>query len=487
MAAVFESDVPGRLDRLAFGTFHWLVVAALGITWVLDGLEVTIVGSLGSVLEEPDTLGLSATEVGLTGTAYVAGAITGALFFGRLTDRYGRKRLFMVTLALYIVATLLSAASVDLVTFATCRFLTGMGIGGEYAAINSAIDELIPARVRGLVDLSINGSYWIGAALGAGITTVLLDPKFLGHRLGWRVAFALGAVLALGIVFVRKWIPESPRWLMVRGRHDEAESIVRGIEARSTIAEADARVRSIPILATEHLHVVEVGRVLFSHYRSRAVLGLGLMVAQAFFYNAIFFTYALTLTRFYGTKPEHVGNYLLPFALGNFAGPLLLGHFFDRLGRRRMIAVTYSASAFMLLVTGVAFQQHLLTAGTHATLWSVAFFFGSAAASSAYLTVSEIFPLELRATAIAFFYAVGTGAGGLFAPALFGSLIESESREALCAGYVFAATLMAGGAWLAWKLGVDAERRPLEEVALPLSVTAGHSVSVSTPRDGETR
>jgi MFS family permease len=472
VAAIVESDVPARLDRLAFGTFHWLVVAALGITWVLDGLEVTIVGSLGSVLEEPDTLGLSATEVGLTGTAYVAGAIAGALFFGRLTDRYGRKRLFMVTLSLYVVATVLTAFSIDLFTFATCRFLTGMGIGGEYAAINSAIDELIPARVRGFVDLSINGSYWIGAALGAGMTTVLLDPRFLGHRLGWRVAFGLGAILALAIVLVRKWIPESPRWLMIRGRHDEAETIVRGIEARSRVAAGAKDIRSIPILATEHLKVVEVGRVLFSRYRSRAVLGLALMIAQAFFYNAIFFTYALTLTRFYGTKPEHVGSYLLPFALGNFAGPLLLGHLFDRWGRRRMIATTYAASALMLLVTGIAFQQHLLTAKSHAALWSVAFFFGSAAASSAYLTVSEVFPLELRATAISFFYAVGTGAGGLFAPALFGWLIETESREALCAGYVLAATLMGGGAWLAWKLGVDAERRSLEEVAPPLSATA---------------
>lgn len=469
MDSVVESDVPGRLDRLAFGRFHWLVILALGVTWVLDGLEVTIVGSLGSVLEEPRTLGLDATEVGLTGTAYVAGAIAGALLFGRLTDRYGRKRLFLVTLSLYVAATLLTSLSVDLAMFGACRFLTGMGIGGEYAAINSAIDELIPARVRGFVDLAINGSYWIGAALGALITSILLDPKVLGHELGWRAAFGLGAVLALGILFVRHWIPESPRWLMIRGRHREADAVVRGIESRCrTVAEAGPP-RRITIARRSHVGVVEVARVLFSEYPSRAALGLVLMVAQAFFYNAIFFTYALTLTRFYGTKPEAVGGYVLPFALGNFMGPFVLGRLFDAVGRRVMMGATYGASGFFLLVTGAAFQRGLLTAESHTALWSLAFFVGSAAASAAYLTVSEIFPLELRATAIAFFYAVGTGAGGLVAPTLFGWLIASGSRTSLFAGYALAAALMIAAAVAALKLGVDAERRPLEEVARPLS------------------
>ena len=468
----FESDVPGRLDRLAWSRFHWLVVLALGITWVLDGLEVTIVGALGSVLEEPGTLGLSATEVGLAGTVYVAGAITGALVFGHWTDRYGRKRLFLVTLSVYVAATVLTALSVGFRTFAVFRFLTGTGIGGEYAAINSAIDELIPARVRGFADLAINGSYWIGTALGAILTSVLLDPRVLGHDLGWRAAFALGALLALGIVFVRHWVPESPRWLMVRGRHREADAIVCDIEARCHIADRGAIVRPMRIRRAESIGFAEIGRVLFSQYRSRAVLGLVLVSAQAFFYNAIFFTYALTLTHFYGTPPERVGSYLLPFAIGNFLGPLALGRLFDSIGRRVMIAATYGVSGGLLLLTGIAFRQNALTAETHTALWSLSFFFGSAAASSAYLTVSEVFPLELRARAIAFFYAVGTGVGGLVAPVLFGEIIESGNRGDLFAGYALAAGLMLGAAATAWKLGVAAERRPLQEIARPLSASA---------------
>jgi MFS family permease len=470
MERVFETDIPARLDRLAWSRFHWLVVVALGVTWALDGLEVTIVGALGSVLEEPGTLGLSATQVGLAGTVYIAGALAGALIFGHLTDRHGRRRLFLITLSLYVLATCATAFSVDFATFAACRFLTGMGIGGEYAAINSAIDELIPARTRGFADLAINGSYWLGTALGAVLSAVLLDPRVLGHELGWRAAFGLGAVLALGIMIVRRFVPESPRWLMVRGRHAEADAIVTAIETSCAASERAGELPRICIAIRERIGFGTIARVILLHYRSRALLGLVLMIAQAFFYNAIFFTYALTLTRFYAVPAERVGAYLLPFALGNFLGPLLLGRLFDSIGRRPMIAFTYAASGILLLATGFAFERGALDAQSHTLLWSVSFFFASAAASSAYLTVSELFPLELRAMAIALFYAVGTGVGGLVAPALFGALIESGSRHELFLGYALGSTLMLVAALAALVLGVAAERRPLEEIAQPLSL-----------------
>jgi MFS family permease len=469
MERVFETDIPARLDRLAWSRFHWLVVIALGVTWALDGLEVTIVGALGSVLEEPGTLGLSATQVGLAGSVYIAGALAGALFFGHLTDRHGRRRLFLITLSLYVLATCATAFSVDFWTFAACRFLTGMGIGGEYAAINSAIDELIPARTRGTAALAINGSYWIGTALGAVLSAVLLDPRVLGHELGWRAAFGLGAVLALGIMIVRRFVPESPRWLMVRGRLAEADAIVAAIETSCAPYEGTDELPRICIAMRERIGFRTIARVIFSHYRARAVFGLVLMIAQAFFYNAIFFTYALTLTRFYAVPAERVGVYLLPFALGNFLGPLLLGRLFDSIGRRPMIAFTYAMSGILLLATGFAFERGALDARTHTLLWSVSFFFASAAASSAYLTVSELFPLEIRAMAIALFYAVGTGVGGLAAPALFGALIESGSRHELFLGYALGSALMLVAALAALVLGVAAERRPLEEIARPLS------------------
>jgi len=473
---VIETDIPSRLDNLRFGPWHIRVVIALGITWILDGLEVTIVGSIGSVLQEPETLGLSATEVGLSGSVYIAGAILGALIFGHLADRHGRKKLFLITLALYVVATLATAASLGFWSFAVCRFFTGMGIGGEYSAINSAIDELIPARVRGVVDLGINGSYWIGTALGAVLSSILLDPRVLGHAWGFRAAFALGALLALAIVLVRRFLPESPRWLMVRGRHAEAQQIVSEIEQQATPWDPALPPRTLRIQLGEHIGLGRVARVVFSQYRSRAVLGLTMMIAQAFFYNAIFFTYSLTLTQFYSVRPEHVGRYLLPFALGNFLGPIVLGRYFDQLGRRPMIVLTYALSGVILLATGVAFKLVWLTAVTHTLMWSVAFFFASAAASSAYLTVSELFPLELRALAIALFYAVGTGTGGLIAPALFGALIESRGRTELCLGYAIGAALMLIAAWVAYRLGVAAERRGLEDLAPPLSAAEPHAL-----------
>ena len=473
MAPVVESDIPARLDRLPWSRWHWLVVIALGVTWILDGLEVTIVGALGSVLQEPDTLGLQATQVGLAATAYIFGAISGALFFGHLTDRLGRKKLFLVTLAVYLVATALTACSWSFASFALFRAMTGFGIGGECAAMNSAIDELLPARVRGFADIALNGTYWLGAALGAAASSLLLDPRIVGHRLGWRLAFGMGAVLGGSILIIRRLLPESPRWLIIHGRHQEAEKVVRDIEA--TVMREDHLTSLPPATGTlrislrPHTRLVDVARVLVGPYRRRTLLGLSLMISQAFFYNAIFFTYALILSRFYHVPAEHIGWYIIPFACGNAFGPLLIGKLFDTVGRRPMIVATYALSGFLLFVTGWLFERGVLTAVTQTILWSGIFFIASAAASSAYLTVSEVFPLEIRAMAIAVFYAVGTGVGGLAAPALFGALIASGSRVSLFWGYTFGALLMLGGAATAWKLGVKAEGRSLEEIALPLS------------------
>jgi MFS family permease len=465
-----RTSIPARLDALPWSRWHWRVVIALGITWLLDGLEVTVVGSLGAVLQRPDTLGLSAAAVGWTGSAYVAGAVLGAIVFGRMADRLGRKRLFLITLAVYVVATVLTAFTWNFASFVVCRFLTGFGIGGEYAAINSAIDELIPARVRGTVDLAINGTFWIGAALGAALSLVLLDPAWIGPELGWRIAFGLGAVLGVAILLVRRDLPESPRWLLAHGRVQEAEAIVAAIEAQVARQHGP-----LPRPAGELCMTVrppvgwgEILHVLAFRYRARSVLGLALMAAQAFFYNAIFFTYALVLARFYGVADQDVGYYIFPIALGNFLGPLVLGRLFDSAGRRVMIALTYALSGIGLAATGYAFAQGWLDATGQAACWAAIFFVASAAASSAYLTVSEIFPVEMRAVAISIFYAAGTGLGGFVGPALFGMLVETGSREALFSGYLLAAALMVGAAVVAAVLGVDAERKPLEEIAPPL-------------------
>lgn len=467
------SSIPARLDSLPWSRWHWRVVLALGVAWVLDGLEVTIVGSFGSVLERTDTLALTASQVGWAGSVYVGGAVVGALLFGRLADTLGRKRLFLVTLVVYMGATVATAFTSGFAGFALCRFVTGLGIGGEYAAINSAIDELVPARVRGRVNLAINGSFWIGAALGALLSLLLLDERVLGPQSGWRVGFLLGAVLAVAILLVRRDLPESPRWLLAHGRADEAERIVAGIEAavhRRPPATAPAPLgelratrgrRGAPALR-------EVVHVLLRRYPRRSAFVVVLMLAQAFFYNAIFFTYALVLTRFYAVNEVDVGLYILPFALGNVLGPLLLGALFDRAGRRVMITATYALSGLALALTGVGFMLGVFDALTQTLAWSVVFFLASAAASSAYLTASEVFPLEMRALAISIFYAVGTGAGGFVAPALFGALIQTGSRGHVFAGYVLGAALMLMAAGVAWRLAVNAERKPLEEVAPPL-------------------
>lgn len=489
-ARLLHTDIPLRLDRLPWSRFHWLVVIALGVTWLLDGLEVTIVGAVASVLERPDTLALTSTEVGLAGSAYLAGAITGALVFGYLTDRFGRKRLFLITLALYVVASTLTAFSYHFVSFAIFRCFTGAAIGGEYAAINSAIDELLPARVRGFADLTINGTYWLGTALGALLTIVLLDPTLVPIDLGWRLSFGIGSALTVAVVMVRRFVPESPRWLLLHGRSDEAEHIVQDIE-RQVVEElttkrsarsgssASAQTSQEPILApvhgvltlepNRHVGFREVLDVVLHHYRARSALCLILMIAQAFFYNAIFFTYSLLLTRFFAVPADRVGLYLIPFAIANFLGPLVLGRFFDSIGRRPLMMFSYGMSGALLLVVGLLFRGGHLTATTQALAFSLVFFFGSAAASSAYLSVSELFPIELRALAIASFYAVGTAAGGMGAPALFGYLIQTGDPREVFVGYALGASLMLIAAVACYKLGVASERRALEDISAPLS------------------
>ncbi len=463
-----ESAIPARLDSLPWSAWHWRVVIALGVSWLLDGLEVTVVGSIGPALQRNDTLGLSATQIGWAASAYIAGAVLGALFFGRLADHLGRKRMFLVTLSVYLVATVLTAFTWDIASFAFCRFLTGFGIGGEYAAINSAIDELIPARVRGRVDLAINGTFWIGAATGAGLSILLLNPDFIGAEWGWRIAFGLGGILGIAILLVRRHVPESPRWLLMHGRVAEAEAVVGDIEAEVGIPQTVQRTLEMRALRT--IPWGEVARVLAVRHRRRSALGITLMASQAFFYNAIFFTYALVLTRFYGVAEEHVGYYIFPFALGNFLGPLLLGRLFDTVGRRAMIGTTYALSGILLIATAWAFKEGLLSAATQTVCWSLIFFVASAAASSAYLTVSEIFPLEMRAVAISLFYAAGTALGGFAGPPLYGAMIEGGSRDGLFAAYALAGGLMCVAAIVTWKLGVNAERRPLEEVCPPLGM-----------------
>ncbi|HEV2305395.1 MAG TPA: MFS transporter [Candidatus Acidoferrales bacterium] len=470
--AKFETLIPARLDRLPWSRFHWLIVWALGITWVLDGLEVTLKGAVSGVLQEPQVMNFSAAEIGFIASVYLTGAVIGALVFGYLTDRWGRKKLFFITLAVYLGGTLLTAFSWNLWSFCLFRFITGSGIGGEYAAISSAIDELIPALYRGRVELIVNGSYWIGAAVGAASTLLLLDPRILPPWLGWRLGFAIGALLGLFILLLRRHVPESPRWLMTHGRHQEAEQTIAEIEHR-----VEQELGKLPqpqgppliIHPRKSFGFGVVAKTMFSKYPARSFLSLSLMVSQAFLYNAVFFTYALILTRFYQVRPDKTGIYLLPFALGNFLGPLLLGRFFDTIGRRQMISATYGLSAGLLVFTGWAFSAGYLSSASQTALWTVIFFFASAAASSAYLTVSEIFPLEIRALAIAFFYSLGTAAGGIAAPWLFGSLIGSGSRENIFLGYVAAAALMFAAALIEIIWGVKAERTSLEQLANPLS------------------
>ncbi|MGH7211627.1 MAG: MFS transporter, partial [Acetobacteraceae bacterium] len=468
------TDVPARLDRLPWARFHWLVIAGLGIAWILDGLEVTLVGSLSGAIEQSPVLKMSAQQVGFTASAYLLGAVSGALVFGYLTDVLGRKRLFSITVLVYLVFTVATGASWNFWSFALFRFLTGAGIGGEYAAVNAAIQELIPARRRGFTDLVINGSFWIGAAIGAGGSLVVLDPALFGPEVGWRVAFVIGGLLGIIVLIVRHWIPESPRWLMTHGYVAEAERVVHGIEQR-VAAETGRPLPPVPALRlrlrTDVHSWFAVGvAALFTRYGRRTILGVVLMATQAFFYNAVFFTYALILIKFYGVPADRVGLFILPFAAGNFLGPLVLGRLFDTVGRRPMIAITYGVSGVLMAITGWLFAYGGLSAVAQTGAWTGIFFVASAAASSAYLTVGDSFPLEVRAVAIALFYAFGTGVGGVAGPALFGKLIDTGSLVSIMWGYLLGGALMLIGAATAAVLGINAERRPLEEVAAPLSM-----------------
>jgi MFS family permease len=500
-----QSQVPFRLDRLPWSAWHWTVVIGLGITWVLDGLEVTIVGNIAPTLKSAAGLNLSDVQFTTAASGYLVGAALGALFFGYLTDKLGRKKLFLITLGWYVVLTALTAFSWNAESFLVFRILTGFGLGGEYAAINSAIDELIPAAYRGRVDVVINGSFWVGAAGGALLTIdelipsqrrgvvdlaingtwwlgtivaslgsiVLLDPRIVDQHIGWRFAFGLGVILAIAMLFVRRSIPESPRWLLTHGRAAEAETIVADIEARvraSTHAELpSAGDASVTIDLDHRTTLATVARTMLLRYPKRTLLALVLMCTQAFIYNAFTFTQGLILGTYFHVPDWAIPYYSLPFAIGNLAGPLLLGGLFDTLGRKPMIAGTYAISGALLYGTGVLFAHGALNATTVTVCWMIVFFFASAGASAAYLTASELFPLETRALAIAVVYAIGTLIGGAYAPAFFGALIATKSVASIVYGYSVAATIMLAGALAEAFLGVAAERRPLEELAPPLS------------------
>jgi MFS family permease len=468
-SGTFRTDIPARLDRLPWSRFHTLIVMALGITWILDGLEVTLVGSLSGVLAERSALGLSPSQIGLAGSLYVAGAVIGALVFGDLADRFGRKKLFTVTVGVYLLATIATGFSWNFTSFAIFRVLTGAGIGGEYSAINSAIQEFTPARFRGRVDLAINGSFWIGAAIGALGSLVVLDTALIPEWLGWRLAFVIGGVLAIIVVFLRRFVPESPRWLMIHGDLEAAERTVADIERRIEGRAHESMAAQTITLSATRRSFGEIVRSLFRFYPRRTLLGITLMTTQAFCYNAIFFTYALILTKFYGIAPQSVGLYLLPFALGNVLGPLLLGHLFDTVGRKTMIALTYALSGIIMLATGWLFAQGIVGAGVQTALWTINFFFASCGASAAYLTVGESFPLEVRARAIGIFYAFGTALGGITGPLIFGALIESGARGDVFLGYALGGVLMIIAGVVEMWIGVKAERQSLENVAPPLS------------------
>ncbi|MEU4130427.1 MFS transporter [Streptomyces wuyuanensis] len=468
------TKVPARLDRLPWSRWHWTIVIGLGTVWILDGLEVTVVGNVaGRLAEEGSGLAISGAQVtGLAAALYVAGACSGALFFGWLTDRYGRKKLFLITLAVYLAATALTALSTSAWWFFLFRFLTGFGIGGEYAAINSAIDELIPSKYRGRVDLIINGSFWLGAMAGALLSVLALDTGIFPKDVGWRLTFALGVVLGLVILLVRRNVPESPRWMFIHGREREAEDLVAGVEReveRETGKPLPEPEASITVDQRRGIGFGTIAKTVFRSYPRRAVLGLSLFIGQAFLYNAITFGFASILITFFDVPTGATGYYFTVIALGNFLGPLLLGPLFDTVGRKPMIAGTYISSGLLLFATAWLFDTGRLDALTMTACWCVVLFFASAGASSAYLTVSEVFPMETRAMAIAFFYAVGTAAGGISGPLLFAELTSSgvvgDTVLAFCVG----ASLMTAAGLVALFLAVKAEGRSLESIATPLS------------------
>ncbi len=454
---VIETNIPARLDRLPWSKWHWRILIGLGTVWILDGLEVTIVGSIaGAISAKGSGIHIAAGDIaGWAASLYVAGACVGALLFGRLTDMFGRKRLFMITLGVYLVATFATAFSWTPIFFFACRFVTGMGIGGEYSAINSAIDELIPAEHRGRIDIIINGTYWAGAAAGALLSVAALH--IFSPLLDWRVCFGLGFILGLAILIVRRHVPESPRWLFIHGREQEAEEVTRDIERQvmeSTGTKLEDPDDTICIRQRKSIPLWEIALAIVRGYPKRTVLGLSLFIGQAFLYNAILFGYATLLSTFF-----HVST----------GDPLVLGRLFDTVGRKPMIAGTYILSGILLLITGVLFEQHQLSAASLTVCWTVVFFFASAGVSAAYLTVSEIFPMETRALAIALFYAIGTGIGGIIGPQLFGRLIPTGKTSDVFVALAIGAGLMILGGVAEIVFGVKAERRRLEGIAKPLT------------------
>ena len=478
-AGAVTTQVPSRLDRLPWSRFHWRVVLGLGGVWILDGLEVTMVGNVAERLTEPGSgIELSAAEIGIAAAVYIAGACLGALFFGQLTDRFGRKKLFMLTLAVYLAATVATAFAFAPWYFFVARFFTGAGIGGEYAAINSAIDELIPARVRGRVDLIINGSYWLGAAGGAAGALLLLNTSIFPQDIGWRLAFGIGAIFGLVVLVVRRNVPESPRWLFIHGREEEAERIVGEIEQeveRETAQTLSEPEGSLTVHQRKTISFVEIARVAFTRYPKRAILGLALFIGQAFLYNAFTFNLGTLLGEFYGVASGSVPLFFVVWALANFAGPLVLGRLFDTVGRKAMISLAYLGSAAVAVGLAALFLSETGGVGIFIAVLSVCFFLASAGASAAYLTVSEIFPMETRALAIAFFYAVGTAIGGITGPLLFGQLIDTGDRGLVAMSFVIGAVVMAIGGVVELIFGVNAEGQKLEDIAAPLTEAESES------------
>jgi MFS family permease len=464
---MIETDIPARMDRLPWSSWHVKVITALGASWMLDGLQVTLAGSLAGILQDKKALGLADAQIAAGATAYLAGAVTGALLFGYLTDRLGRRKLFLVTLATYSLATAATALAWNFDSFALFRFLTGLGIGGEYAAINSAVDELIPGKVRGTVDLFVNATFWVGAIAGSLASYLLLKGNLLPTGIGWRIAFGLGALLGIGVFILRLSVPESPRWLMLRGKEEDADKIVKAIEQK---------VRDLPpvegkklkINVRDHTPLGEIFKNMFKDNLKRSILGLVLMVGQSFFFNAVFFTYGLVVDKFYHISAKQLPLHLLPFAIASFLGPLALGKLFDSWGRKPMITATYGIAGTLLAITVFPFADGAISAKGLGILFTIIFFVASSAASASYLTVSEIFPLELRALAIAIFYALGTLIGGVGAPYLFGLLIASGSKWDVGIGYLVGAGLMIGAAITEWFMGVEAAGKSLESISAPL-------------------
>ncbi|MBV9715082.1 MAG: MFS transporter [Solirubrobacterales bacterium] len=482
--SVVETDIPARLDRLPWSRWHWRIVFGLGAVWILDGLEVNFLGMISARLSEKGSgLALSSSQGITAGAVYVAGACTGAVLFGHLTDRYGRRRLFLITLALYLAATVLTGASFSVWWFYLMRFLTGAGIGGEYAAINSAVDELIPARVRGTIDLVINGSFWLGTVLAGAMALLLLDNSLFALNVGWRLGFAVGALLGLGILFIRRQVPESPRWLVIHGHDEEADRVVRAIEgdvlASTDVKDLPEPEGTIRIEQRRAISFFEIARTIFASYPRRTVVGLALFAGQAFLYNAVVFAQADLLKTFFNVGPDSAPLYIIPFAAGNFLGPIILGRFFDTVGRKPMIAGTYIVSGVLLAVTAFLFKSHTFSAWGLTAAWCVIFFFASAGASSAYLTVSEIFPMETRALAIALFYSVGTALGGITGPLLFAQLVQSGHVTDVFWGYLLGATLMVLGGVIEATLGLEVAQQRLEEIAKPLTATEGEEPAPS--------